>query len=40
MFYYKGQRDKQRSTKHKHKTIDRVAGNPLQNGGELMCYGR
>ena len=33
----KGQEDKQRSTKHTHKTKDRVTRTPLKTGGELMC---
>ena len=33
----KGQKDKQRSTKHTHKTRDRVTQTPLKTGGELMC---
>jgi hypothetical protein len=33
-----GQRDKQRSTKHAHKTKDRVT--PLKTESELMCSGR
>jgi hypothetical protein len=32
----KGQKDKQRSTKHTHKTKDRVARTPLKTGGELL----
>jgi hypothetical protein len=36
----KVQKDKQRSTKHTNKTKDRVKGNPLKPGGELMCSGR
>jgi phage repressor protein C with HTH and peptisase S24 domain len=36
----KGQKDKQRSTKHTHKTTDRVTQTPLQTGGELMCSER
>ena len=36
----KGQRDKQHSTKHIHKTKDRVTRTPLKTGGELWCYGR
>jgi hypothetical protein len=36
----KGQKDKRRSTKHTHKTKDRVARTPLKLGGELMCFGR
>jgi hypothetical protein len=31
----KGQNDKQRSTKHTHKTKDRVTRTPLKTGGEL-----
>ena len=34
------QRDKQRSTKHTHKTKDRVTRTPLKTGGELWCSGR
>ena len=34
------QKDKQRSTKHTHKTKDRVTRTPLKSGGELMCSGR
>jgi hypothetical protein len=30
----------QRSTKHTHKTTDRVTRTPIKTGGELMCYGR
>jgi hypothetical protein len=33
-------KDKQRSTKHTHKTKDRVKRTPLNTGGELMCSGR
>jgi len=33
-------KDKQRSTKHTHKTKDRVTRNPLKTGGELGCSGR
>jgi hypothetical protein len=33
----KRQKDKQQSTKHTHKTKDRVARTPLKHGGELMC---
>jgi hypothetical protein len=29
--------DKQRSTKHIHKTKDRVTRTPLKAGGELWC---
>ena len=36
----KGQNDKQRSTKHTHKTKDRVTRTPLKTGGEPMCSGR
>jgi transposase len=36
----KGQKDKQRSTKHTYKTKDRVTRIPLQTGGELRCSGR
>jgi hypothetical protein len=31
---------KQRSTKHTHKTKDRITGTPLKSGGELRCSGR
>jgi hypothetical protein len=31
----KGQKDKQRSTKHTHKTKDRVTRTPLKTEGEL-----
>jgi len=34
-----GQKDKQRSTKHTHKTKDRVPRTPLKTGGELRCSG-
>ena len=34
------QKDKQRSTKHTHKTKDRVIQTPLNSGGELRCSGR
>ena len=34
------EKDKQRSTKHTHKTNDRVARTPLKPGGELRCSGR
>jgi len=34
------QKDKQRSTKHTHKTKDRVTRTPLKTGGELRCSGR
>ena len=33
----KVQKDKQRSTKHTHKTKDRVTRTPLKTGGELGC---
>jgi hypothetical protein len=38
----KGQKDKQRSTKHTHKTKDRVTRTPLKakNRGERRCSGR
>jgi len=36
----KVQKDKHRSTKHTHKTKDRVKRTPLNNGGELRCSGR
>jgi hypothetical protein len=36
----KVQKDKQRSTKHTHKTKDRVTRTPLKTGGELGCFGR
>ena len=32
--------DKQRPTKHTHKTKDRVTRTLLETGGELMCAGR
>ena len=35
----KVQKEKQRSTKHTHKTKDRVTRTPLKTGGELRCYG-
>ena len=34
------QKDKQRSTKHTHKTKDRVTPTPLKTGGEPRCSGR
>ena len=34
------QKSKQRSTKHTHKTKDRVTWTPLKTGGELTCSGR
>jgi hypothetical protein len=36
----KVQNDKQWSTKHTHKTKDRVTRTPLKNRGELRCSGR
>ena len=36
----KNDKDKQRSTKHTHKTKDRVLRTPLQIGRELRCSGR
>ena len=36
----KMQKDNQRSTKHTHKTKDRVARTPLNTGGEHRCSGR
>ena len=36
----KVQKDKQRSTKHTHKSKDRVRRTPLKNGGELRCSER
>jgi len=36
----KGQKDKQRSTKHTHKTKDRVTRTPLKTVDELRCSGR
>jgi hypothetical protein len=36
----KVEKDKQRSTKHTHKTNDRVTRTPLKTGGELRCSGR
>ena len=35
----KGQKDKQRSTKHTHKTKDRVTGTPLKTEGDHRCSG-
>ena len=32
-------KDKQRSTKHTHKTKDRVTRTPLKTGSELVCSG-
>ena len=36
----KVRKDKQRSTKHTHKTKDGVTRTPLKTGGELRCSGR
>jgi len=36
----KYKKNKQRSTKHAHKTKDLVTLTPLQNGGEIRCSGR
>ena len=36
----KVQKDKQRSTKHTHKTNDRVTRTPIKTRGELRCSGR
>jgi hypothetical protein len=36
----KGQKDKQRSTKHTYKTKDRVTRTPLKTRGERRCSGR
>ena len=36
----KVQKDKQRSTKHTHKTKDLVTRTPLKTGGELRCSER
>jgi hypothetical protein len=33
----KGQKDKQRSTKHTHKTKDRVTQTQLKTGSKLRC---
>ena len=33
-------KDKQLSTKHTHKTKDRITRTPLKTGGELRCSGR
>ena len=33
----KGQKDKQRATKHTHKIKDRETRTPLKTGGELRC---
>jgi hypothetical protein len=37
---YPKKKDKQRSTKHTHKTKDRVTRTPLKIGSELRCSGR
>ena len=34
----RGQKDKQRSTKHTHKTKDRVTRIQLKTEGELRCF--
>ena len=36
----KRQKDKQRSTKHTHKTKDRVTRTSLKTDGELRCSGK
>ena len=36
----KGQKNKQRSTKHTHKNKDRVSRTPLKIGGELKFFER
>ena len=36
----KEERDRQQSTKHTHKTKDRVTRTPLKPGGELRCSGK
>ena len=36
----KGQKDKQRSTKHTYKTKGRVTRTPLETGDELRCPGK
>ena len=36
----KVQKDKQRSTKHTHKTNDRVTRTPIKTRAELRCSGR
>ena len=36
----RGQKDKQRSTKHTHKTKDQVTRTPLKTGCELRCSGK
>ena len=37
---YNGQKNKKLSTKHTHKTKDRVARTLLKTGGELRCSGQ
>jgi len=34
----KGQKDKQQSTKHVHKTEDQITRITLKTGGELKCH--
>jgi hypothetical protein len=36
----KGQKDKQRSSKHTHKTKDQVTQTPLKKRDEFRCSGR
>jgi len=36
----KSTKDKQRSSKHTHKTKDGLTRTPLKSGGELMCFER
>jgi hypothetical protein len=36
----KKKKDKQRTTKHTHKTKDRVTRTPLKTGDELRYYGK
>jgi hypothetical protein len=36
----KGQKDKQRSTKHTHQTKDRVTRTELKTGDELRCLNK
>jgi uncharacterized membrane protein YfcA len=40
IIYLLVQKNKQRSTKHTHKTKDRETRTPLKTGGELGCSGR
>jgi hypothetical protein len=40
MVKQKGQKNKQRSTKHTHKTKDRLTRTPLKPRGELGCSGK